>query len=286
MSLTQRHATRGAAQEHDQGMTAAHEATEATGSSGAAAALLIPSVAAFKALVAVPLLLWWACIAAGMAAHQGRPDGKFSHPLAWFDSLLFKRAGDLIPMAVLLLRLVAAALSGGASGSSGALKGAAVPSLWPGCAKLYAGLVALRLLVYGLHLLTHHAALLSYHLVSDHMLLAGMVMALLQLEAACVVGDLCRMGVAEGAAQQQGGRAAQQRRAAEEQLLPASGQEVVLAAALLLACLLMVCTAGNMYFTARFFHQPIECFATAVLAFGLFQLPALHWLYRSRVAAL
>jgi hypothetical protein len=269
--LTQRHTPRGAVEQRDRPMAPGKGAAAPGGGAGV---LLIPSGAAFKALVALPLLLWWACIATGMAAHEGRPQGKFSHPLLWFDKLIFKRAGDVIPMAVMLLRLAAAALSGGIGG-----KGRAGPSLWPGTAKLYASLVALRLAVYGLHLLAHRHQVLDFHLVSDHMMLAGMVVTMLQVEVMCVVGDLCSMGAAAAARQQQH----RQQQRAEEMLLPASGQELLLALALVAGFFLMVCTAGDVHFTARFFHHPLECFGSTVLVFALFQAPALHWLYRRRV---
>lgn len=231
--------------------------------------LYLSNNAAFKALVVMPLLLWWICIAAGMANYIGREErGKINHILIWFDQLVFKQMGNGIPLIVMSLRL-AAAMS--------ADEGLEMATAWPRCLKLYVTAIVTRLASYATHVFLIRTGVLSSHVLSDHMLLAGMVMAILQAELACVVSDLCTMGLVE--------KQKIMERVAPRgpSLMPVSLQELLLAAALVSAVLLMVCVSGDMYFTAVYYHEPWECFATCVLGFLLFQGPVVHYLHKERV---
>lgn len=67
--------------------------------------LVLESRAAFKALMIVPLIVWWTALVAGMWAYEGLPKGqKVYHPMLWFDRGIVRPAGPLVPFLVLLIR--------------------------------------------------------------------------------------------------------------------------------------------------------------------------------------
>jgi len=55
---------------------------------------------------------------------------------------------------------------------------------------------------------------------------------------------------------------------------------------LLGAVMLYVCTAADMFYTAKYYHTPAETLSTVVVVFLLFQLPVLAWVQVKRAAAL
>lgn len=225
--------------------------------------LRITSDAVFKALVAVPLLMWWAALIAGMLQHDGVPVKYrgIQHPLQWFDSLFFKPLGNLIPFLMLGLRSAFASLPNEDS------KGRVLPkvdafvgrtaTMSSRCVVLYAILAFLRISIYLAHIAFHNYGELP-HMVSDHMTLAACVVASLHLELLCCLSDILRFQAATrstgwGVSTKEGG----------------------LAAGLVLNALLCLLVSADMYYTALYYHKPVESMASAVLGFVLFHLPVL-----------
>jgi hypothetical protein len=67
--------------------------------------LVVPSDAAFKALLIAPLVVWWVAVLAGAWVYEGLPKGqKVYHVMMWFDKGLLRPAGPLVPFVVVLLR--------------------------------------------------------------------------------------------------------------------------------------------------------------------------------------
>lgn len=126
--------------------------------------LVIPSDQAFKALLIVPLVVWWVAVLAGAWVYEGLPKGqKVYHVMMWFDKGLLRPAGALVPFAVVLLRalvhLVAHTVGRGAAPAATGKgckqqqqPGLRLGSLLLHCLTVYAAMAAARLAIY----LTHY----------------------------------------------------------------------------------------------------------------------------------
>lgn len=67
--------------------------------------LVLESKTAFKALLIVPLVVWWCAVLSGMWAYEGLPKGqKVNHNMLWFDRGILRPAGPVLPFIVLVLR--------------------------------------------------------------------------------------------------------------------------------------------------------------------------------------
>ncbi|KAF8067178.1 PNPLA1 [Scenedesmus sp. PABB004] len=288
------------------------------GAEGALAALSGPLVLesgpAFRALLIAPLVVWWLAIFAGMWWFEGLPHGtRVHHALLWFDRGVLRPAGPLVPFAVLAARAAVhwgeaalAAARGGAPAPRRHARGGGLGSLLLSCAAAYAAIAAARLGIYLSHVMllrsrcargrlpprrlpaprspgraapcrarpapprARAGRALEYHLVSDHIFLAATMLICLHAEVICLLSDLAAAARRRAAAPGAGGRGL---------------HEAALVALLLASLFLYLFTAADMYFTAKYFHFPLESFSTAVIVFVLFQLPMLTWITWQRRAA-
>ncbi|GBF93091.1 hypothetical protein Rsub_05702 [Raphidocelis subcapitata] len=231
--------------------------------------LRIESAAAFWVLAVGPLLVWWLAVFSGISAYDGLPVGgrKVRHALLWFDKGLLRPAGALLPFAILAARLAVNAAADALSGDEAAAAAAAarrrrgrgqLGTLAWSCGWLYSLIALARILLYLSHYYAMRGSLFAEHLVSDHLFLGGTIMVCLQSEAVCLVSDALRGLEARVTAREAG-----------------------LTATFVAALFLYLCTAADMYFTARFYHYPLESFATTIAVFLLFQAPVIRWLRNS-----
>lgn len=69
--------------------------------------LVLESKSAFKALLIVPLAIWWLAVFTGMYVYEGLPKGqRVYHSMLWFDRYILRPAGPLLPFVILVLRAV------------------------------------------------------------------------------------------------------------------------------------------------------------------------------------
>lgn len=231
------------------------------GATGATSALC-------AALLVAPLAAWWAGVGAGVAAYEGRvcapraAGGRCEpvhHLLKAFDDAVMRPAGPALPFVALAARVAAALFaerlfasaphggggsvgSSGADGASGRGPAAVLPSLARDCLLAYAAVALVRLAVYGVHLGLLRARLLGFHLVSDHLLLAGSALACLHVELAALASDAARARASRAPGVHQGS--------------PFSRRDAPLAAAAAVTLALFALTAGDSFFTAKHFHHP------------------------------
>ncbi|PSC69912.1 hypothetical protein C2E20_6610 [Micractinium conductrix] len=204
-------------------------------------------------------LAWFALLLTGTAAYEGEPVRVKSRdlPLHWFDRL-FRFAGTALLLVVWLARAAGTVVASPRSGRQPAAAATADALLvwWP--AGMYAAQAALRMIIYKLHAAGiifapgrfARDASLSHppHVMSDHILLGAAVHAGLAAEAA--LGAL------------QAGRAG-----------ASALSSLLLRAYTAAAAALAALVAAECYFTARYFHPPLEILLGAALGAALFQLP-------------
>lgn len=97
---------------------------------------------------------------------------------------------------------------------------------------------------------------LPFHIVSDHLMLAGTILVCLHVELVCVLSDMLRTLSSPAVA---------------------AARQVAMSAVLLGTAALYLCTAADMYYTAKHFHTPGETLMTVFVVFLLIQLPVLRW---------
>lgn len=132
--------------------------------------LRIDSTLLFWAVIIGPLILWWACICAGVSAYEGLPKGQkyVYHLMFWFDRGLLRPAGALLPFAVLGARVAANLLADVWEGSHGTAAAAAAVQSGSGmrrhggaralstlawsCLWVYSLVAAARVVIYLTHL--------------------------------------------------------------------------------------------------------------------------------------
>jgi hypothetical protein len=203
-------------------------------------AAFITDEIARKGLVWTPVAWWIVCVLAGVYGHQdvmGRP----SHPLKWFDQLIFRTFGAMLPFCFLFPRWLVGRLTGR-------------PATWaPQCLAVYLAMSAVRLLFYLAHL---HTAGRDTQLISDHIYLAASVVGCLQLELVCIVNDTVRWVRENG----------------EDILVTLVGCTGMVGAAL---CILL--TSVDMFYTAKYYHHQQESLQALFLGMVTFQGPVL-WL--------
>ncbi len=244
--------------------------------------LVLPSDTAFRALLILPLMFWWLCVLAGMSLHQGTVrSSKVHHALLWYDRGLLRPFGPLLPFAVVLGRAGllaalhwwdrrAAAWRGHTAATPAAVQQQQQQQQGPRlrlatlaklCVQVYVGIALLRLAIYLLHVAV--SRLLHYDIMSDHIFLSATMLVCLHVEMLCVLSDLLRLPIADDGS------------------LP-SLAELGLNSVFVTALFLYLLTALDMFFTARYYHDPLESALTLVSVFFLFQLPTLRWLASKR----
>lgn len=227
--------------------------------------LVVESDSAFKALLVVPLVIWWLAIAAGVAAYEGMPPGKkrVYHIMLWFDKGILRPAGPLVPFVILAVRSGVLAVAHWWENRHAARPKRSlqldIGCLTLVCVKVYAAMAAIRVIVYLIHYYAIDANYLTDHMVSDHMFLAATMLICLQAEFMFLLSDIIRTMKAE-----------------------ISVREVGLTLTFIIALFLYLFTAADMFYTAKYYHHPFETFTTTVIVFLLFQLPVLRWLALSR----
>ncbi|WIA12665.1 hypothetical protein OEZ85_006311 [Tetradesmus obliquus] len=221
----------------------------------------------------------------GMWVYEGLPHGqKVYHVMLWFDRGLLRPAGPLVPFAVLAARAgvhwLAHQLQSGEAGrgvvqqqQQKQWRAVKLGSLALGCMAVYSSMAVARLAVYLTHyfllqnrLLEFHIVLLEFHIVSDHIFLAATMLICLHAELVCLMSDMLRT-IRSGS----GGSSD-----------AVSWREGALTLLFVAALFLYLFTAADMYYTAKYFHFPLETFFTTVLVFIMFQLPVVLWLTRQR----
>lgn len=183
--------------------------------------------------------IYFTAIAIGILFYQGDPTGAEKHAfhnLVWFDHLL-RMFGPLFPFMVLATRFKLASLA---------------PDIlafdrqpWLEQLIVYIGITLTRTGIYYLHklgifyYLTRAGAVsaLPAHLMSDHVFLGSSLVALLSAEAVLLARDI---------------------RHAANRLHPA--QQSILVITFLSTSLLFSLLCGDMYFTCRFYHAPVQNF--------------------------
>lgn len=119
------------------------------------------------------------------------------------------------------------------------------------------------------HARTHARSYLDEHFLSDHIFLGASMLSCMQAELLCLASDIRRARNSTTHGSTTGADPA----ALRLLLLP-----VALAGLAMIAAVLYCLTVGDMYFTARYYHLPLESFTTLAAALLLFQLPVLVWL--------
>jgi len=126
--------------------------------------LRINSAPLFWLLIAAPLVVWWACVGAGIANFVGLPakQRRVHHVMLWFDDAVVRPAGPALPFAILLLRFAVNAAADlieqqrrrlvGGVGSAGGRRGMKVATLVYSCLGVYALVAVVRVVIYGVHL--------------------------------------------------------------------------------------------------------------------------------------
>lgn len=250
--------------------------------------LVVPSDTAFKALLIAPLVVWWVAVLAGAWVYEGLPKGqKVYHVMMWFDKGLLRPAGPLVPFVVVLLRAAVhwgehhwqlhstASIAAAGAGRRRQEVRVRLGSLLLNCLTVYSAMAVARLAIYLTHYFLLSQRLLEFHLVSDHIFLAATMLISLHTEVVCLMSDLLRVEHTLADAPTAGGNKQQQ-----DNSLPLS--EVFLTLLLVLALFLYLFTAADMYFTAKYYHFPLESITTTVLVFIMFQCPMLVWMIRRR----
>ncbi|KAF6255374.1 hypothetical protein COO60DRAFT_1702850 [Scenedesmus sp. NREL 46B-D3] len=249
--------------------------------------LVLEPHTAFQALLLAPLVMWWVAILLGMWVYEGRPHGqRVHHVMLWFDRGLLRPAGPLLPFAVLAARAgvhwlahklqVGGVSSSSSSGNRGVAarvqqqqrqqqQGMRLGSLALSCLVVYSSMAVARLAIYLTHYFLLKNRLLEFHVVSDHIFLAATMLISLHTELLCLMSDMLR--------------AIRSRDSSNKAVL---WHEVALALLFVVALSLYLFTAADMYYTAKYFHFPLESFSTTVLVFIMFQLPVVLWLVRQR----
>jgi hypothetical protein len=199
----------------------------------------LPAVA-WGVLLAAPLLLWLLCILSGILLYASEPQGRVEHLMEDFDRFIFKRYGSILPFLPLLIRSMTTFHQ--SNHRSSLLK----------CLLVYSLISALRGGIYWLHL--QYQGSEQRPLMSDHVLLASSVIALLHSEIIYSLDNLVEMEV------------------------QCTGllRESFTALAFVLSISLFGLVSMNAHFTCRYFHHPVESFAAAGIGAIFFQAPVLH----------
>jgi len=241
-------------------------------------AVLLPSTLAWNVLLAVPLILWIVATAAGIMHFNGLPNKKSDviHIMLWFDLLIFRKFGSLLPFIPLAARVAAVTLLGRASIWWSQRRHDSRPptplcTLALPCSCAYVLVVVVRIALYMLHLAAQGAAKSvsssssteapepSAAWVSDHVFLGASVVACLQVEVVCGISDVIKLEV-------YGANIV---------------RELLAGLAFMTSLFTHVMVCADMYFTTRFYHVPMESFLGVLAGLLIFQLPLLVWLSRS-----
>lgn len=212
-------------------------------------------------VLSVGQAVWFVTIAVGIIFYAGDPTGAEKHAfhsLVWFDHLL-RSFGPLFPFLLLATRYKLASLEPEVLAFD--------QQPWVEQIVVYIGITITRLTVYFLHRLgvfyffTKAGAIsaLPYHLMSDHVFLGSALIAMLSAEAVLLARDV---------------------RHAANRIQPI--QQGILVGTFLVCSLLFFLTDGDMYYTCRFYHAPIQNFWSVILGLVFFQLPLSFWLIRGR----
>eukprot|EP00879_Flechtneria_rotunda_P003253 GHRR01003477.1.p1 GENE.GHRR01003477.1~~GHRR01003477.1.p1 ORF type:complete len:322 (+),score=96.24 GHRR01003477.1:1150-2115(+) len=228
----------------------------------------------FRVLVIAPLIVWWVAIVAGMWVYEVLPKGqKVYHVMHWFDRGVLRPAGALVPLAVLFIRAAIHAVDSlqqqGSSWAKARRSEVKLGTLVLPCLGIYAVTAVARAAVYLSHVALLSNRYLAYHVLSDHIFLAVAMLASLHAEIICILSDISRCVKT----------AAAPRGLASDQV---SWRELALTALFMVALFLYLFTAADMFYTAKYYHFPLESFLTTVVAFFMFQLPMVWWLTRMR----
>ncbi|GFR44978.1 hypothetical protein Agub_g6288 [Astrephomene gubernaculifera] len=240
---------------------------------------LLPSRTALAALLAVPLALWGCAVGAGVAAAEPLKEGAarrdFEHPLIGFDRYVFRVWGPLLPLAPYLVRIAAAAAGNAAarlftptSSSMRVVRGmrpAAVQQPRPGVTlpllslAVYGAIIAVRVLLYLGHLSFQRAV--ARVVVSDHLFLGASVVACFQAELLMCLSDIYKAELLRGSDPWVGAR------------------QLTVVAAMVTSMFVLVFVYGDMYCTARWYHEPAESLGALAVGAAVFQLPVVVWMW-------
>lgn len=196
----------------------------------------ITNTLARRVLVLGPLAVWVAFVVAGIYYN----DGTFQpHPLVWFDKLIFRQLGALVPFLFYAPRVLTALAVG-------------KPATWAKkCLQVYVTVTFVRMALYYAHI----SASAKHHM-SDHIFLGASVVACLQLELVCSMNDIVK-AVKEDP---------------DEVLLTLTGS-----ARFVMCLLTMLLTSADMFYTAKYYHERDHSATALLVGLGLFQAPVL-WL--------
>ncbi|KAL3151714.1 hypothetical protein ABBQ38_012695 [Trebouxia sp. C0009 RCD-2024] len=212
-------------------------------------------------ILSIGQAVWFVVISIGIIYYSGDPTGAEKHAfhsLVWFDHML-RTVGPMFPFMLLATRYKLATLA---------------PEIlafeqqpWVEQIVVYIGLTITRLAIYFIHRLgifyflaeAGAVSALPAHLMSDHVFLGSALVSMLSSEAVLLAKDIRRSA---------------------QRLNPAAQGVLV---ATFLSCSLVFCLiTGDMYYTCRFYHAPIQNFWAVIMGLVVFQLPVSWWLIRGR----